>query len=60
MERLTYKVLREYLNTLTDNQLNKDVTIHVGAVDEFYKAFNVAISNNSTDILDEDHPFIMC
>jgi len=57
MQRYTYRVLRELLNKMTDEQLNCDVTIEDGIADECFSG-ELRITDNEHDHLDGNHPVI--
>lgn len=55
---MTYKQLLELLKTLEPEQMKMDVSIYDPTVDEYYSTVGFGITND-TDVLDEDHPFII-
>jgi hypothetical protein len=55
---MTYKQLFEYLKTLDREQMQMDVSIYDPTVDEYYPTVGFGITNE-TDVLDENHPFII-
>lgn len=57
MDQMTWRELRDKLNTLTDEQLNTDVTIFDGNVGEFAPADGFDIAD-ADDVLDTGHPFL--
>lgn len=56
MSKMTWRELRDKLNSLTDEQLDTDVTI-ADASGEFHPMDSFAITDE-TDVLDAGHPYI--
>lgn len=54
---MTYRELFEKLGTLTESQLNCDLTVELGPEDECYPA-ELRIAGSEHDSLDENHPII--
>lgn len=53
---MTYKELLEELKTLTDEQLNGDVVVHLTGVDEFVPVHGVCVAvDDECDVLDQGH-----
>ncbi len=58
---MTYRELRTKLQTLTDEQLNQDLTVRIvfnpflGVADEFYPAAGVEETGDHSDVLDSGH-----
>jgi len=55
---MTYNQLKNLLSSLTEEQLNMDVTIHALDADEFYPIPAFIISDDSNDVLDNNHPYL--
>jgi hypothetical protein len=55
---MTYQNLLEILQTLTLEQLKMDVSIYDIANDEFYPMNSFHFSDNTTQVLDTDHPYV--
>jgi len=55
---MTYNQLKNLLSSLTEEQLNMDVTIHALDADEFYPIPSFIISDDSNDVLDNNHPYL--
>ena len=56
---LTYRELREKLNTFTDEQLDSDVAIYDSETDEYFQSnVEVVYATDAQDVLDIDHPVI--
>jgi hypothetical protein len=60
---MTYLELAERIQTMTEVQLNTDVTIYDSSIDEFYpldKDTPLLVGNDDTnDVLDTDHPYLV-
>ena len=59
---MTYAQLAEKISTMTEDQLNSDVTVYVSGVDEFYSVvddYPFLISCDDTDVLDIGHPYLV-
>lgn len=54
---MTYSNLLEFLNSLNQEQLEQDVTIHIVDSDEYYPILGCSFAEE-TDVLDKEHPFI--
>lgn len=59
---MTYRELAlEILDTLTDEQLDMDVTIYDSEDDEFFGCYANVLgitTSDDDDVLDENHPYI--
>lgn len=56
---MTYRTLLATLQTLTQEQLDSDVTVYNQEEDEYYQAGEVGFEDaNTSSILDPNHPFI--
>jgi dTDP-D-glucose 4,6-dehydratase len=55
---MTYQNLLEILQTLTLEQLKSDVSIYDIANDEFYPMNSFHFSDQTTQVLDPDHPYV--
>ena len=59
---MTYAQLAAKISTMTEDQLNSDVTVYVSDVDEFYSVvddYPFLISCDDTDVLDTGHPYLV-
>ena len=56
---MTFQQLFEYLQTLDHNQMQMDVSIYDPTVDEYYTTAGFGITDDSDQVLDGDHPFII-
>lgn len=58
---MTYKELRDLLDTFTPEQLNQTVSVYVRVVDEIYPVTEpiVEVTDDSTDVLDPGHKFLI-
>lgn len=61
---MTYKELLEKLKRLSQEQLDSDVTVYVcdenfSFGDEFFPVNDLLTSDDSNDILDPDHPYLV-
>lgn len=56
VKNMTYRELRDKLNTLSDEQLNQDVTV-VDPYNEFIPIWGVKFAE-ADDVLDLGHPFL--
>ena len=54
---MTYRELAAFLGTLSDEQLNMDVTVYDTQQDEYFMSGGVTIETD-TDVLDANHPVI--
>ena len=53
---MTYKELLEELRTVSREQLNQDVAVHLMSEDEYYPVQAVCVAvENECDVLDEGH-----
>lgn len=60
MSNLTYRELREHINTMDDDQLDSNVTIHVTEQDEFMPVQDLDyVSEDGNGVLDPLHPFLI-
>lgn len=58
---MTYRELAaEILNTLTDEQLDMDVTIYDSEDDEFFGCYSniLGITTAEDNVLDKNHPYL--
>ncbi len=55
---MTYQNLLEILQTLTLEQLKSDVSIYDIANDEFHPMNSFHFSDQTTQVLDPDHPYV--
>lgn len=56
---MTWKELKEWIEMLSKEQQETDVTIYLEHQDEFYPLNDVSVNNNmDIDVLDEGHPFL--
>ena len=56
--KLTYKELKQQLNSLTEEQLNLHVTVLIKFDDEYLACEKLKITE-SCNILDADHPYLI-
>ena len=54
---MTYRELADFLSTLSEEQLNMDVTVYDIQQDEYFMSGGVTIETD-TDVLDANHPVI--
>ena len=59
IEIKTYEDLRQYLNTLSTEQLNDDVTVYIREKDDYYPSTNVSVVRGSFDVLHKGHPYLI-
>lgn len=55
---MTYKQMLSFINELSDEQLEMDVTVYLETDDEFFPVLDFAVTDE-TDVLDTDHPYIV-
>jgi hypothetical protein len=56
---MTYKELLNRLQQLNNEQLNQDVCIYDGAMDEYYQLkVELVFATDAQDVLDIGHPII--
>ena len=55
----TYKELLTALQELTPEQLEMNATVYVRGVDEFYPVQTFGFTNTASDVLDENHPYLL-
>lgn len=55
---MKYRELLGFLNELSDEQLDMDVSVYIEDQDEFYPMTKVGITNE-TNVLDEGHPYLI-
>jgi len=55
---MTYQNLLEILQTLSHEQLKMNVSIYDIGDDEFYPMNGFHFSDESTQVLDPDHPYV--
>ena len=60
-DEMTYHELAMYINTLTEEQMNMDVTVYLSGIDEYY-----GLDDNTPvyqapeyDVLDQNHPYLV-
>lgn len=60
---MTYRELLAQLNTMSDTQLDSDVTVYASEVGEFYPLVNdyplVYSDGTDNDVLDDNHPYVV-
>ena len=61
---ITYQQLREWLDTLTPEQMACNVSVYAGDIDEAMPVFGTCFNTDedmgeSLDTLDPDHPIIL-
>ena len=54
---MTYRELKEILNSMTETELNQTVTAYLNLEDEFTPISSVLISDSSEDRLDQGHVY---
>ena len=54
---MTYRELMNLLKTLSYEQLQMDVSIYDIGNDEFYPMEGFHFTNDTTDVLDPEHPY---
>jgi hypothetical protein len=54
----TFRELRDALNTLSDEQLDSNLTVYDGNDDEFYAVTATIKRTPELDVLDRNHPYI--
>lgn len=64
MSNLTYRELRDYLNTLSESELDLNVSIYSGDVDETFPVFGTCRNTDEEmgeelDTLDPNHPLLL-
>ena len=64
MSNITYKELRDFLNTLTKEELQLNVSVYSGDVDETFPVFGVCRNTEvdmgeELDTLDPGHPLFL-
>lgn len=56
---MNYRQLRARLASLSQEQLDADVTIYDASIDEYFKVDNLHYENAKfSDVLDHGHPFL--
>ena len=56
---ITYQDLREWLDTLTPEQLTCNVAVIDPYENEIIPIFDIGITNDTIDTLDSGHPFLL-
>lgn len=61
---LTYRDLRDYINTLTEQELDLNVSVYSGDVDECFPVFGTSRNTDEEmgeklDTLDPNHPMLL-
>ena len=51
---ITYRQLRDFLNTCSDEELDTDVTIHLTDIDEYF-GIKSLVKDPTGGVLDDDH-----
>ena len=60
MSNLTYRELKAHIETMDDEQLDSNVTIHVTEQDEFMLVQDLDyVSEDGNGVLDPLHPFLV-
>lgn len=54
---MNWRTLRDHINTMDEQQLNSDVTIHLVEEDEYFPVPDINYSPEN-DVLDKNHPFL--
>ena len=54
---MTYRELAAFLSTLSEEQLNMDVTVYDTQQDEYFMSAGLSVVAD-TDVLDDNHPVI--
>ena len=57
--RITYRHLRKMLNSLSEDQLDCDVTVEIPGEETYAADFRIVGAENDTG-LEENHPVIFC
>ena len=55
---MTYRELAAWIDSLTDEQKDSDVTIFIEEDDEYIPAKDTDCTADDQSVLDEDHPII--
>lgn len=55
---MTYRELMNLLKTLSYEQLQMDVSIYDIGNDEFYPMEGLHFTDDTTDVLDPEHPYL--
>lgn len=61
---MTYRELRDYLNSLSEVELDLNVSIYSGDVDEVWPVMSICRNNDADmgeemDVLDPNHPLLI-
>ena len=56
---MTYADLADWIHRMRPEQLNQTVTVYVNDMDEFYPVETCQLSDDSNDVLDLDHWFMV-
>ena len=58
---MKYRDLAEYINNLSDEQKDQDVTIFVSGVGEYYALVGdyPTVEADANDVLDAGHPYLV-
>ena len=60
MSNLTWEQLKAHIETMDDEQLNSNVTVHITRQDEFMPVPDIDyVSEDGNGILDPLHPFLV-
>ena len=59
IEIKNYEDLRQFLNTLTTEQLNDDVTVYIRENDDYYPSTNVSVVRGTFDVLRKGRPYLI-
>lgn len=54
---LTYRKLKEHLDTLSDDRLSDNVTVYLSEMDEYFPITDVFVTDE-TDVLDEGATYL--
>lgn len=56
---MKYRNLLEMLQNLTEEELDKDVTVLSNGIGEFYPVVNAMFYADDSDVLDQGHPYLI-
>lgn len=56
---MKYRNLLEMLQNLTEEELDKDVTVLSNGIGEFYPVVNAVFYADDSDVLDQGHPYLI-
>ena len=54
---MTWRELKNHINTMDDEQLDTDVTVHLVIQDEYFRVSDINYSPEN-DVLDKNHPYL--